>query len=52
MKKTYINPEMEVVVINAQQQLLTGSPFSGDPSNPSSGDAGGAAAPDFDFEDF
>lgn len=48
MKKEYINPDMEVVVLNMNQQLLAGSPFSADPTNPSSGDAGGAAAPEFD----
>ena len=26
MKKEYINPEMEVVVLNVNQQLLDGSP--------------------------
>ena len=29
MKKTYMNPEMEVVVIKAEQQLLAGSPGLG-----------------------
>ena len=28
MKKTYINPEMEVVVLNAHQMLLAGSALS------------------------
>ena len=47
MKKEYINPEMEVVEIKAQHQLLAGS-FTGNTSNPTPGDAGGAAAPEFD----
>ena len=47
MKKEYINPEMEVVEIKAQHQLLAGS-YSGDPTNPEAGDAGDAAAPIFD----
>jgi hypothetical protein len=49
MKKEYIFPEIEVVELKAQHQLLAGS-FSGDPTNPTPGDAGGAAAPEFDFE--
>ena len=50
MKKEYIYPEIEVVELKAQHQLLAGSPYSGDPTNPTPGDAGGAAAPEFDFE--
>ena len=46
-KKEYINPEMEVVKIVTHGMLAT-SPFSGDPTNPTPGDAGGAAAPEFD----
>ena len=37
MKKTYINPTMEVVKVNMQQQILAGSSFS------KSGDFGGAS---------
>ena len=35
MKKEYVNPEMEVVVVNTNQQLLAGSPSLG-------GDYGGS----------
>lgn len=37
MKKTYINPAMEIVKVNMQQQILAGSTLS------KSGDFGGAS---------
>ena len=49
-KKTYIIPTISVYEIKVNHQLLTGSP-SYDPTNPSSGDAGGAASPAFFYED-
>ena len=50
MKKTYINPALEIIMVKPQQ-LLAGSDRSYDPTNPSSGDAGGAASREFDFDD-
>lgn len=32
MKKTYINPEIEIIKLTSQQQMLTGSTLSIDPS--------------------
>ena len=47
MKKEYIFPEIEVVELKAQHQLLAGSeiPTSTTPENPANSDA-----PGFDFE--
>ena len=45
-KKTYINPELEVIKVQTQQMLAV----SGDVSTPTPGDAGGAAAPGFDTD--
>ena len=47
MKKEYIFPEIEVVELKAQNQLLAGSeiPTSTTPENPANSDA-----PGFDFE--
>ncbi len=47
MKKIYINPSMEVIKIATQQMLA----YSGDPTNPTPGDAGSGAAREFDFEE-
>ena len=49
MKKIYIAPEMEIVDINMNQQLLAGStiPTGSTPTNPGSSDA-----PEFDELDF
>lgn len=44
-KKIYMHPEMEIVQINASQQLLTGSSL-GDPTPPGVG-----TAPEFFSED-
>ncbi len=43
MKKTYSNPEMEVVMLNMNQQLLAGSTLGTEssPVDPSSSDAPG-----------
>ena len=43
MKKTYINPELEVIKIASQQQILAGSNLSTDstPVSPGSSDAPG-----------
>ena len=44
MKKEYMNPEMEIVDIKMNQQLLAGSPDLGtdpDPVDPGSSDAPG-----------
>ena len=55
MKKEYINPEMEIVDIKMNQQLLSGSPvgFSGGGSGnivPQDDDADGEGlAPEFTF---
>ena len=53
MKKTYINPEIEIIKLASQQQMLTGSTLSIDPSveitnedNLLSRDS------DFDFDNF
>ena len=45
MKKEYINPEMEVVIIKMNQQLLAGSP-DGDPKDENPDEYG---APPFIF---
>ena len=41
MKKTYIIPELEVVMIQTQQQMLAGStvPTGSTPTDPASSDA-------------
>ena len=41
MKKTYINPEMEIIKIASQAQMLAGSsvPTGTTPTNPASSDA-------------
>ena len=41
MKKTYINPEIEIVKISSQQQMLAGStvPTGDTPTDPASSDA-------------
>ena len=41
MKKTYINPEMEIIKIASQQQMLAGStvPTGTEPTDPSESDA-------------
>ena len=41
MKKTYINPEMEIIKIASQQQMLAGStvPTGNTPTDPASSDA-------------
>ena len=41
MKKTYINPEMEIIKIVSRQQMLAGStvPTGTDPTSPSESDA-------------
>ena len=43
MKKTYINPELEVIKIASKTQMLAGSsvPTDPNPANPSSSDAPG-----------
>ena len=48
MKKTYINPELNVIEFKAQHQILAGSevPTGTTPTNPS-----GSDAPVFDFFD-
>ena len=48
MKKTYINPELEVIKIASQTQMLAGStvPVDPTPENPGNSDA-----PEFD-DDF
>ena len=47
MKKEYIFPEIEVVELKAQHQLLAGSEI---PTNPTSVDPANSDAPGFDFE--
>ena len=46
MKKTYINPELDVIEFKAQHQILAGSevPTGTTPTDPNSSDA-----PGFDF---
>ena len=46
MKKIYMSPEMDVIELKNQQQLLAGSDF-GSGTKP----GGSAAAPDFYFDD-
>ncbi len=46
MKKEYVNPEMQVVVLNVNQQLLNGSP-QGTYDPTSSVDAGSVEASQF-----
>ena len=46
MKKTYICPEMDVIELKNQQQLLAGSDFGSGTK-----DGGSAAAPDFFFDE-
>ena len=50
MKKTYINPEMEIIKIASQQQMLAGSiiPTGSTPTDPSLTDA---HEDDFIFDD-
>ena len=51
MKKTYINPEMEIVEIKMQQHMLTGSvtiDTSADPIDPANAD-GREFGDEFDF---
>jgi len=52
MKKTYINPEMEIVKIASQQQMLAGSVGAREdgPGAGSDGDAGGAEGRYDEFE--
>ncbi len=47
MKKTYINPEMEIYSIDAQQQLLAGS----DPQLGGEYGGGTVLSNDFDIEE-
>ncbi len=47
MKKTYINPTMEVVKLQMHQQMLTGS----DPKLNGEYEGGTVLGRDFDFED-
>ncbi len=46
MKKTYINPEMEIVILNAKYQLMAGSIQSISDETPSEW-----GSRDFDFDD-
>ena len=53
MKKTYINPEMEIVEIKMQQHIMAGSVginSTATPIDPSTAD-GHEFDDDFDFED-
>jgi len=54
MKKTYINPELEVVVIGITQPLMTGSLITtGDVDVPFDGDSdGGLIADGHEFDNF
>jgi hypothetical protein len=47
MKKTYINPKMEIVEIKVQQFLAASLPTSGTPADPSSSDA-----PSYEYDGF
>ncbi len=48
MKKTYINPNIEVITIASQQQMLAGSPTE----QPQNGDAiTSAMGREFDFDE-
>jgi len=46
MKKTYINPEMEIVKLNAQYQLMAGSEVSAHDEEP---EEYGAREGEFEF---
>ena len=48
MKKTYINPEMEIVELNAKYQLMAGSNVPQGVSNETPGEWG---AREYDWED-
>jgi hypothetical protein len=54
MKKTYINPEMEIIKIASQQQMLAGStiPTGSTPTDPSLTDAHEGFTFDDDAFDF
>lgn len=49
MKKTYINPTIEVIVLKNQQSLLAGSVQA--PFGDGTLGGGNAAAPEYDFEE-
>ena len=51
MKKAYINPEIEVIKMKTQQQMLAGS--VGDPEDgPGAGDPGDAGGAEGHFDGF
>ena len=52
MKKTYINPEMEIIKIASQTQMLAGSVGAREdgPGAGGDGDAGGAEANGTEFD--
>jgi len=53
MKKTYINPELEVIKLASQQQMLTGSTLSIDPTEEISNESELLSREsDFDFDNF
>ncbi len=45
MKKTYINPEMEIIQMDAQQVLTQSVSINGEQANEN------ALSPDFDFDE-
>jgi hypothetical protein len=47
MKKTYINPKMEIVEIKVQQFLAASLPTGSTPTNPGSSDA-----PEYEYDGF
>ena len=49
MKKTYINPELEIILLNTQYQLMAGSTLSARDEEP---EEFGAREEDFDFDNF
>ena len=53
MKKTYINPSMEVVKLQMHQQMLAGSPLQDSTPAEVNGDGNyNSLGRDFDFDDF
>ena len=53
MKKTYINPTMEVVKLQMHQQMLAGSPIQSSDSADVTGDGNyNSLGREYDFDDF
>ena len=51
MKKTYINPELEVVKLNAKYQLMAGSLSRSNEDAPITGDEYDSLSREFDWDE-